>query len=118
MSVGDQINPAAEPSGEGCADCLGGDGPGWWLHLRRCAVCGYIGCCDNSPSQHATRHYQETGHRFIRSFEPGEDWFYDYGTGEFIDGPALAGPQSRPLTQPTPGPEGKVPEHWQQQLHQ
>ena len=24
---------------------------GWWLHLRRCAECGHIGCCDNSPGQ-------------------------------------------------------------------
>ncbi|MGW5065751.1 amino acid permease, partial [Streptomyces cyaneofuscatus] len=33
----------------GGADCLAGDGPGWWFHLRRCAACGRVGCCDSSP---------------------------------------------------------------------
>ncbi|MGZ4619506.1 MAG: UBP-type zinc finger domain-containing protein, partial [Frankiaceae bacterium] len=44
------INPTARPSGTGCVECTGGDGPGWWFHLRRCAQCGHIGCCDSSPS--------------------------------------------------------------------
>jgi hypothetical protein len=111
-----EINPDVAPSGAGCADCLAGAAPGWWLHLRRCADCGHIGCCDNSPAQHATAHSRETGHSVIRSFEPGEDWFYDYRTGEFFTGPQLAGPESHPLDQPVPGPAGKVPPDWQSQL--
>ncbi|MEU1368292.1 UBP-type zinc finger domain-containing protein [Streptomyces sp. NPDC005803] len=59
------IDPQAAPSGPGCADCLAGDGPGWWFHLRRCAACGRIGCCDSSPSQHATKHFQSTGHPYM-----------------------------------------------------
>ena len=39
---------------------------GWWFHLRRCAQCGHIGCCDTSPSQHATAHAAETGHPVMR----------------------------------------------------
>ena len=31
------IDPSAAPSGDGCAQCEAGDGPGWWSHLRRCA---------------------------------------------------------------------------------
>jgi hypothetical protein len=31
------------------------------------------GCCDNSPSQHASHHHAEIGHPIITSFEPGED---------------------------------------------
>jgi Zn-finger in ubiquitin-hydrolases and other protein len=77
------INPAAGPSGDGCVECLASGG--WWLHLRRCAECGHIGCCDNSPSQHATKHFHLSGHPVIASFEPGEDWFYDYETGQEID---------------------------------
>ena len=57
---------------EGCEDCLK-DG-GQWLHLRICLVCGHVGCCDSSPNQHASRHFEETGHPLIRSLEPGEDW--------------------------------------------
>ena len=39
-----------------------------------CLTCGHVGCCDNSPGKHATRHFHESGHPLIRSFEPGEDW--------------------------------------------
>ncbi|MFD8079316.1 UBP-type zinc finger domain-containing protein [Streptomyces sp. NPDC059718] len=111
------IDPTSEPSGAGCADCGAGQGPGWWLHLRRCAQCGHIGCCDSSPSQHATRHALEEGHPFITSYEPGEDWYWNVETEQYYDGPALTPPQSRPESQPSPGPAGKVPEDWQAQLH-
>jgi len=67
------INPSVRPSGTGCVECLATGG--WWLHLRRCAECGHIGCCDNSPSQHASKHHAATGHPIITSFEPGERWF-------------------------------------------
>jgi hypothetical protein len=39
-------------------------------------VCGEVGCCDNSPSRHATQHHHATGHPIIRSLEPGENWFW------------------------------------------
>jgi uncharacterized UBP type Zn finger protein len=64
------------PSGEGCQECLQtGD---HWVHLRICESCGHIGCCDSSPNRHATHHYHETRHPLIRSFEPGEDWWWCY----------------------------------------
>ena len=50
-------------------------------HLRRCAECGHIGGCDSCPSQHASKHAAATGHPIIVSFEPGEDWFFDYEKG-------------------------------------
>jgi len=109
------IDAGATPSGNGCAECLASGG--WWFHLRRCAECGHIGCCDASPSRHATAHHEETGHPIIASFEPGEDWFYDYRTKAFIDGPALAPPRWHPTSQPAPGPQGKVPSDWQSHLH-
>jgi hypothetical protein len=91
---------------------------GWWLHLRRCALCGHIGCCDTSPSQHTTAHAKETGHSVIASFEPGEEWFYDYNGDQFYEsGPALASPRSRPLDQTVPGPADRVPRDWQRHLH-
>ena len=31
-------------------------------------------CCDSSPSQHATAHFQDEAHPVIQSAEPGEDW--------------------------------------------
>jgi hypothetical protein len=111
----DEIDPTVRPSGDGCAECTAAGG--WWLHLRRCAACGHIGCCDNSPSQHATRHAEETGHPIITSFEPGEDWFYDYRTEEFVEGPELAPPDAHPIAQGVPGPAGAVPRDWQERLN-
>ena len=46
------LDPTVPPSGTGCAECE--KVSGWWFHLRRCAKCGNIGCCDSSPSQHAS----------------------------------------------------------------
>jgi hypothetical protein len=109
------IDVAVQPSGTGCVECLAAQG--WWVHLRRCAQCGHIGCCDSSPRQHATRHYEETGHPVVCSFEPGEDWFWDYGLGQGFLGPQLAEPLHHPVDQPTPGPAGAVPADWQQHIH-
>jgi hypothetical protein len=105
------------PSGRGCMQGLDGAARGWWLHLRRCAACGHVGCCDYSPSQHARAHRRATGHPVIQSFEPGEDWFFDYRTGEFFDGSVLAAPDSHPSDQPVPGPIGVVPADWRRHLH-
>ena len=111
----DGIDPAVPPSGTGCEECLATGG--WWVHLRRCAQCGHVGCCDTSPSQHATRHFQETGHPIIASFEPGENWFWSYLTDEAFEGPGLAPPAHRPLDQPVPGPAGRVPDDWAEHVN-
>jgi hypothetical protein len=66
----------APPVAEGCVECL--QIGGRWVHLRRCAECGHIGCCDNSPNKHATAHFHETSHPIVQSFEPGEDWYWCY----------------------------------------
>lgn len=107
VDIAGSIDPAVPPSGPGCLECEATGG--WWVHLRRCALCGHIGCCDDSPSTHATLHWRETGHRVMQSYEPGEEWFWDYATDSAIEGPALAPPTSRPADQPVPGPRGRVP---------
>lgn len=61
---------------EGCEECLASGGR--WVHLRECLTCGHIGCCDSSPSRHATRHHADTGHPIIASYQPGEDWGWCY----------------------------------------
>lgn len=64
------------PSSPGCEDCLRtGDS---WVQLRMCMSCGHIGCCDSSPNQHASAHFQSTQHPVIQSYEPGGDWWYCY----------------------------------------
>src|ERR1700722_1719109 len=110
------INLDSKPSGTGCVECLASSS-GWWLHLRRCAECGHIGCCDSSRSQHASKHAAATGHSIIASFEPGEDWFYDYKTQSETEGTELPPPHSHPKNQPVPGPAGRVPDDWESLLN-
>jgi uncharacterized UBP type Zn finger protein len=60
----------------GCEECLkSGD---TWVHLRLCMTCGNVGCCDNSKNKHASKHFHETGHPVIRSYQPGEKWMWCY----------------------------------------
>ena len=112
----EDIDPSAVPSGTGCVECLAAEQ--WWLHLRRCAQCGHIGCCDTSPNQHASAHFHETGHAIMTSFEPSELWFWNHRTEEAFRGPRLVAPRWRPEDQPSPGPEGRVPPDWEAHLHQ
>ena len=65
-----------QPSGMGCVECLeAGDR---WLHLRMCNTCGHVGCCDQSPNRHATKHFRSTAHPIVQTFEPGEEWWWCY----------------------------------------
>jgi hypothetical protein len=71
----DQIHVTSSQAA-GCQECLAvGD---TWVNLRLCTVCGHVGCCDDSPNHHATRHFEAEGHPLIRSYEPGEDWWWCY----------------------------------------
>ena len=110
------VDPEVPPSGIGCAECDATGG--WWVHLRRCAACGHIGCCDDSLSRHATAHWRQTGHPIIQSFEPGEDWFWNYETNDYYDGPELAPPDCHPEDQTVPGPHARVPRNWADLLRQ
>lgn len=64
---------------DGCEECLR-DGT-VWVHLRLCMTCGHVGCCDSSVGKHGSKHYEQTGHPVMRSFEPGEGWRWC-----FVDG--------------------------------
>jgi hypothetical protein len=71
----DQIREVT-PSANGCEDCLKTGGT--WVHLRLCLICGHVGCCDSSKNKHATKHFHDTSHPIMRSFEPGEQWGWCY----------------------------------------
>src|SRR5215467_3044193 len=61
-----------KPSGKGCKECLAmGD---TWVHLRECLICGHVGCCDSSKNKHATKHFHQTKHPIMQSFEPAQIW--------------------------------------------
>jgi CPA1 family monovalent cation:H+ antiporter len=66
----------ARPLSHVCEDCVR-EGTRT-VHLRMCLTCGNVGCCDSSVGQHATRHFRDSGHLVMRSFEPGETWRWCY----------------------------------------
>ena len=72
----DQVRDVTPRTPEGCEECLKMGAR--WVHLRLCLEGGHVGCCDSSPNRHATKHFHQTHHPIIRSFEPGEDWGFCY----------------------------------------
>ena len=102
------IDPAARPSGTGCQECLAAGT--WWFHLRRCAECGHIGCCDSSPHQHASKHFFATGHPIIGSFEPGETWFWNFETESEVRARRLRRPNPIPKTSRCPARPDACPQ--------
>jgi uncharacterized UBP type Zn finger protein len=77
---------------QGCEECL--EIGSSWVHLRLCLTCGHVGCCDDSPNRHATKHFRQTRHPVMRSFERGEDWGWCYVDQLFIE-PAPHAPAAR-----------------------
>jgi CPA1 family monovalent cation:H+ antiporter len=67
------VTPSAADS---CSACL--EEGTTWVHLRMCLKCGNVACCDSSPARHAARHFHDTRHPVMRSFEPGETWRWCY----------------------------------------
>ena len=61
---------------DGCEECLAAGDE--WVALRVCLACGHVGCCDSSKNRHATKHYQNTQHPVIASYEPGQAWRWCY----------------------------------------
>ena len=78
------VKPQA-PKTQGCEECLKAGGE--WVHLRLCLDCGHVGCCDSSPNQHATRHFRQTQHPVMTSFEPGERWAWCFVDEAAVDVP-------------------------------
>jgi uncharacterized UBP type Zn finger protein len=68
----DQVRKVKPRTPRGCEECLKANTK--WVHLRLCLSCGHVGCCDDSPGKHATKHFHETQHPII----PGDDWGWCY----------------------------------------
>ena len=83
------------PSALGCEECLKIGSP--WVHLRLCRTCGHVGCCDNSPNRHATKHFHATSHPIIEGYDPPEGWGWCYVDEVMFDLSDRATPQDGPI---------------------
>lgn len=72
----DQVRDVSPNTPKGCEECL--ELGMQWVHLRLCQECGHVGCCDQSQGKHATKHFHQTKHAIMKSFQPGEDWSWCY----------------------------------------
>jgi hypothetical protein len=72
----DQVRDVSPNTPKGCEECLKLGMQ--WVHLRLCQECGHVGCCDQSQGKHATKHFHQTKHAIMKSFQPGEDWSWCY----------------------------------------
>ena len=78
-----QVREVDPRTPEGCEECLKmGTG---WVHLRMCSECGHVGCCDQSAGRHATKHFHQTRHPIMRSYQPGENWGWCYVDELFME---------------------------------
>jgi hypothetical protein len=83
------------PSARGCEECLKIGSP--WVHLRICRTCGHVGCCDDSPNKHATKHFHATHHPIIEGYDPPEGWGWCYVDEVFLDLGKNVTPQLGPI---------------------
>jgi phosphoenolpyruvate-protein phosphotransferase len=88
-----KVKPVPPRTPNGCEECLTAGTS--WVHLRLCLTCGHVGCCDDSPGRHATRHAHATSHPVIASYEPGERWAWCYTDQVGVDVPSQAVPYLR-----------------------
>jgi uncharacterized UBP type Zn finger protein len=87
------LAPVPPRTPEGCEECLKHGGR--WVHLRLCLTCGHVGCCDSSPGRHATKHFHESEHPVMASFERGERWAWCFVDREELPVPEAAEPYLR-----------------------
>ena len=83
-----------QPSARGCEECLKTGHE--WVHLRLCRICGHVGCCDDSPNRHATKHFHATQHPIIEGYDPPEGWGWCFVDKLMIDLPDTT-PQDGPI---------------------
>ena len=71
----DGLVPVA-PQSDHCLDCQ--DRTDREATLAVCLSCGWVACSDDSPSQHARAHYEETDHPLAAALEPRPWWRWCY----------------------------------------
>ena len=88
------VRPVTPRTPGGCEECLILKSA--WVHLRLCLTCGHVGCCDESPNRHATKHFHASGHPIIEGYDPPEGWGWCFIDEAFVDLPDQT-PQLGPI---------------------
>jgi hypothetical protein len=57
----------------------------------------HVGCCDDSPNKHATKHFHATAHPIIEGYDPPEGWGWCYVDEVMFDLSDRATPQDGPI---------------------
>ena len=117
MADGPDIDPTVPPSGTGCVECE--ERGGWWGAPAPVRPVRPRRLLRLQPPRSTRRHTtsRASGHPVMQSYEPGEDWFWDFERSVGVTPPPelpatrRAAP-GRPAR--APGPAGRVPEDWQQ----
>jgi uncharacterized UBP type Zn finger protein len=71
----DGLTPVT-PQSDRCRECP--DSADRRVTLAVCLSCGSVACSDDSPSQHAKAHYEETDHPLAAGLEPESLWRWCY----------------------------------------
>ena len=71
------------PSSEGCEDCLRIGGR--WVHLRLCLAAATWAAATTRPTSTPRPTGTPRDHPLIRSYEPGEDWWWCYADDLFFE---------------------------------
>lgn len=72
----EEITTLKQDTNHVCEECIKINSD--WVHLRICQTCGVTLCCDSSPYQHMTKHFNTITHPVVISAETGERWFWCY----------------------------------------
>ena len=60
----------------GCIECVKNSDT--WVNLRTCMECGGTRCCDSSPNQHASKHWEKSKHRVMLMVDNGLMWCFEH----------------------------------------
>src|ERR1700722_16375336 len=73
----DGLRPV-RPQAADCRDCRDDRNRPGPVGLMVCLTCGWVGCSNDSPNQHARAHYEETDHPVAAGLAPGSAWRWCY----------------------------------------
>lgn len=86
MKTSECIHFPQKPAKSRTNKCEGGDVEAHPFGLRVCLTCGYVGCCEDDPGNHAKKHVRISGHQVIASYPADEHSFiWCYKDNQYLE---------------------------------